>query len=141
MKQTATLTVVLVLIACLPACNHESSQQNGSSTGTSSSSSSPGRITTETAQQVLNQWIARAGSGQVTIVGGVREVPAENAATAELKFTNFVYTSSQTKETRNYSGPGNATFVHYTDGRWVLNKVLAGDVWTNTTWSPNIEIR
>lgn len=140
MKQTATLTLAIVLIACLPACNHESSQQSGSSTDSSSSSNS-GRITTEKAQQVLNQWIGRAGSGQVTIVGGVREVPAENAATAELKFTNFVYQSSQTKETRNYSGPGNATFVHYTDGRWVLNKVLAGDVWANTTWSPNIEIR
>jgi hypothetical protein len=140
MKQTATLIVAIALIACLPACNHESSQQSGSGTG-SSSSSSAGRITTEKAQQALNQWIARAGSGQVTIVGGVREVSAENAATAELKFTNFVYQSSQTKETRNYSGPGNATFVHYTDGRWVLNKVLAGDVWASTTWSPNIEVR
>lgn len=140
MKQTAILTVVLVLIACLLACNHESAQQSGSSTGSSGSSSS-GRITTEKAQQVLNQWIARAGSGQVTIVGGVRELPTDNAATAELKFTNFVYQSSQTKETRNYSGAGNATFVHYTDGRWVLNKVMAGDVWANTTWSPNAEVR
>lgn len=137
MKQLRSLGVGLVLTVCLLSCTSQSSQQSSSS----SSSSGAGRITTEKAQQALNQWISRAGSGQVTIVGGVREVPAENAATAELKFTKFVYVSSRTKQTLEYSGSGNATFMHYTDGRWVLSKVLAGDVWTNTTWSPNIDIR
>lgn len=134
MKQPTSLAASLLLTACLLACASPSSQQT-------STSSDAGRITTEKAQQALNQWIARAGSGQVTIVGGVRELPNENAATAELKFTNFVYQSSQTKETRNYSGAGNATFMHYTDGRWVLNKVVAGDVWASTSWTPNIDIR
>jgi len=137
MKHLKSLTAGLVLAVCLLSCTPRYSPQSSSS----SSSSDAGRITTEKAQQALNQWITQAGKGQVTIVGGVREVPAENAATAELKFTNFVYVSSRTKQTLQYSGSGNATFMHYTDGRWVLNKVLVGDVWTNTTWSPNIDIR
>lgn len=137
MRQLRSLTVGLVLAVFLLACTSQSSLQSSSS----SSSSNAGRITTEKAQQALNQWIARAGSGQVTIVGGVRELPAENAATAELKFDNFVYQSSQTKENRHYSGTGNATFMHYTDGRWVLSKVVAGDVWASTSWTPNIDIK
>jgi hypothetical protein len=134
MKQAISLAMSLAFAVCLLGCASQSSQQT-------SSASDAKRITTEKAQQALNQWIAHAGKGQVTIVGGVREVPAENAATAELKFTNFVYQSSKTKQALQYSGSGNATFMHYTDGRWVLSKVLAGDVWTNTTWSPNIEVR
>lgn len=137
MKHAMSLAISLTLAACLSACASQSSLQSSSS----SSSSGTGQITTEKAQQALNQWITRAGRGQVTIVGGVREVPAENAATAELKFSNFIYQSNQTKETRNYSGPGTATFMHYTDGRWVLNKVVAGDVWASTSWTPNIDIR
>jgi hypothetical protein len=139
MRQLRSFTVGLVLAVFLLACTAQSSLQSSGSS--SSSSSNAGQITTEKAQQALNQWVARAGSGQVTIVGGVRELPAENAATAELKFTNFVYQSSQTKQTRNYSGTGNATFMHYTDGRWVLSKVIAGDVWASTSWTPNIDIR
>lgn len=134
MKQLRLFTACLVLATGLLACASHSSQPG-------SSASDAGKITTEKAQQALNQWITRAGSGQVSIVGGVREVPAENAATAELKFTKFVYQSSRTKQTLEYSGSGNATFMHYTDGRWVLSKVLVGDVWANTTWSPNIEVR
>lgn len=137
MKQITGYAISLIVTACLTACTSHSSPRSIDI----GSSSDSGRITTEKAQQALNQWITSAGSGQVSIVGGVRELPAENAATAELKFSNFIYQSSQTKETQNYSGPGNATFMHYTDGRWVLSKVLAGDVWANTTWSPNIEIR
>jgi hypothetical protein len=134
MKQITSLAVSLVLTACLLACASQSSQQT-------SSSSDDSRITTEKAQQALNQWITAAGSGQVSIVGGVRELPSENAATADLTFSNFTYVHSQTSQTRHYSGAGKAVFMHYTDGRWVLNKVTIGDVWANTTWTPNSEVR
>lgn len=134
MKRSIFLAASLIFTAWLLACSSQPSQQT-------SAPSDDGRITTEKAQRVLTQWIAAAGSGQVSIVGGVREVPSENAATADLTFSNFTYVHSQTNQTRHYSGAGKAIFIHYTDGRWVLNKVTIGDVWANTTWTPNSEVR
>ena len=134
MKQLTSLAASLVLITLLLACAPQPSQ-------TTITASDTGKITTEKAQAALNQWVTSAGSGQVSIVGGVRELPTENAATAELKLTELTYVSSQTKQTRHYSGAGTATFMHYTDGRWVLSKVTVGDVWANTSWTPNIEVR
>jgi hypothetical protein len=137
MKKLLLLAANLILIACLIACTSQSSPR---STDIGNSSDS-GQITTEKAQQALNQWVTSAGGGQVSIVGGVRELPTENAATADLTLTGLTWQSSQTKQTRHYSGAGKAMFVHYTDGRWVLSKVTVGDVWANTSWTPNIEIR
>ena len=135
MKRITSLAAILLLLAYISACNSQSAQQ------ASNASSNDGRITTEKAQRALNQWISFAGKGQVSIVGGVRELPTENAATAELTLTDFTFPDSQTKQTRHYSGAGKAIFVHYTDGRWMLNKVTIGDVWANTTWTPNSEVR
>lgn len=134
MKQITSLAACVVMVILLLACATQPSQQIDIP-------SDAGKITTEKAQQALNKWVTSAGSGQVSIVGGVRELPTENAATAELKLTELTYVSSQTKQTRHYSGAGTATFMHYTDGRWVLSKVTVGDVWANTSWTPNIEIR
>ena len=134
MKRITSLAASFVLITLLVACASQPSQ-------TTITASDTGKITTEKAQKALNQWITSAGSGQVSIVGGVRELPTENAANADLKLTELTYVSSQTKQTRHYSGAGTATFMHYTDGRWVLSKVTVGDVWANTSWTPNIDIR
>ena len=134
MKRITSLAASFVLITLLVACASQPSQ-------TTITASDTGKITTEKAQRALNQWVTSAGSGQVSIVGGVRELPTENAANADLKLTELTYVSSQTKQTRHYSGAGTATFMHYTDGRWVLSKVTVGDVWANTSWTPNIDIR
>lgn len=134
MKRSLSLPLLLALAIGLTGCKTNSSSPI-------SVSSDSGKITTEKAQRALDNWISSAGSGQVSIVGGVRELPTENAATAELKLSNFNYQSTQTKQYRTYSGSGTATFVHYTDGRWVLNKVLIGDAMRNTSWTPSIEIR
>ena len=135
MKRITSLAASFVLISLLLACAPQPSQP------INASSSDIGKITTEKAQRALNQWVTSAGSGQVSIVGGVRELPTENAANADLKLTELTYVSSQTKQTRHYSGAGTATFMHYTDCRWVLSKVTVGDVWANTSWTPNIDIR
>jgi hypothetical protein len=135
MKRVTAHAASFVVAACLIACTSSSPR-----TIDIPPPSTSGQITTEKAQQALNQWIAAAGGGQVSIVGGVRELPAENAAIADLTVTNLTW-QSQTNETRRYSGAGKATFVHYTDGHWALSKVTVGDVYASTSWSPNMEIR
>jgi hypothetical protein len=69
-------------------------------------------------------------------------LPNENAATVELKFNTFNYTLSNSPDRgRLYSGRGTAAFVHYNDGRWVLNKVQIGESFDTVSWSPNIEVK
>jgi len=104
-----------------------------------------GVLTQEAAQDAINQWATSkfaANKNAVKIIGGVRELPAENSATAELQFDSFNYTLTQSPDTgRIYNGRGIATFAHYTDGRWVLNRVQIGQAFDTVTWSPNIEAK
>tara|TARA_R110002124_G_scaffold153244_2_gene320281 strand:+ start:19438 stop:19689 length:252 start_codon:yes stop_codon:yes gene_type:complete len=70
------------------------------------------------------------------MVNGVREIPQQNAAVADLTLTNFVYNLPKNDAItayamgpgggqRTYSGTATATFIHYTNGRWVLNRIDA----------------
>jgi hypothetical protein len=97
-----------------------------------------GKLTTRRAQQAVSQW-----SGGGINVTGVREIPQENAASAVLYFSSFNIRQDglfgQTS-TRTYSGPGEATFVHYTDGRWVLVKVVTSEG-LNSVWWDNLNIQ
>ena len=52
---------------------------------------------------------------------GVQELPTLNSATADLEMGNFF--SRDTGRLSVNAIRGQATFVHYTDGRWVLNRV------------------
>jgi hypothetical protein len=60
-----------------------------------------GSLTQEAAQDSINRWAISqfsANENSVKIVGGVRELPNENAATVELKFDTFNYTLSNSPD-------------------------------------------
>lgn len=89
-----------------------------------------GTLTDARAQRVLSAFL---DTGKVQ-VNGVREIPQQNAATADLTLTNFVYILPKNDAItayamgpgggrRTYSGKATAIFLHYTDGRWVLNRI------------------
>jgi len=41
-----------------------------------------------------------------------------------------------------YSGPGEATFSHFTDGRWLLTKISTSEGINSFTWDNlNIEVK
>ena len=76
------------------------------------------KLTTQRVQQTLGQW-----SNGGIVVTGVQEIPQQNAASATLLFSNFNVRQQGLfggTITRAYTGPGEATLTHYTDGRWVL---------------------
>ena len=88
-------------------------------------------LTNDRAKRAIDVWLAGAGSDQVT---GVLEIPAENSARVELILSNFkwhapkndavtAYALGPGGEIRTYNGRATAIFVHYTDGRWVLQKI------------------
>jgi hypothetical protein len=110
----------------------------------STTSTSSSVLTTENCQVALNQWATSLGTGQVTIVGGIQELPAQNAATAQLRFIELRYQSPRDNSAQVYSGTGVATFLHYTDGRWVLHRITFGqdNLGLGGFWyEPNIDIR
>lgn len=79
--------------------------------------------------------------GSVVEVTGVQELPQENAARAILTFQKAPINHSCPGE-RIYSGLGEATFIHYTDGRWVLTKVSTSEGINSATWDNlNIEVK
>jgi len=83
------------------------------------STPAPNVLTTEKAQNAINQFMSNKG-GSLRIRGGVREVPSENSAVAELDIDNF------TADNKIYSGDrwnGKAIFSKYSDGRWSLTKI------------------
>ena len=99
-----------------------------------------GKLTTQRAQQAVSQW-----SGGGILVTGVQEIPQQNAATAAISFSNFNIRQQGffgSTSTRPYTGPGEATFTHYTDGRWVLVKVSTSEGFNSVWWDNlNIQVR
>jgi hypothetical protein len=83
-----------------------------------------GKLTNWKAQNALNKFARKARGGSIQ-VKGIQEFPQENAARADLAFTNFQFKATDSGQTqpRNYTGPGVAFFKNYNDGRWVLIKV------------------
>jgi len=98
-----------------------------------------GKLTTDKAQRALNTWVS---SGSVT-VRGIQEVPTENAAVAQLSFSNLGYNLHDPlfggQKSKTYSGPGTAIFTHYNDGRWVLTKITIGQGF-DAVWWDNLNI-
>jgi len=98
-----------------------------------------GKLTTDKAQRALNTWVS---SGSVT-VRGIQEVPTENAAVAQLSFSNLSYNLHDPlfggQKSKMYSGPGTAIFTHYNDGRWVLTKITIGQGF-DAVWWDNLNI-
>ncbi len=98
---------------------------------------SGGGLTTRKAQHAVSQW-----SGVGVVVTGVQELPQQNAATAALSFSNLNIRQQGFfgMNNRMYSGPGEASFTHYTDGRWVLVKISTSEGF-NSVWWDNLGIQ
>lgn len=83
-----TLAFLFALCVVVTGCT-SATPTNSSSSSSSSSSSDNGKITTEKAQNALDRFVSLSGSGNIRIKGSVREMPAQNSATAELDVSNF----------------------------------------------------
>lgn len=114
---------------------------------TSSSSSSLG---TANVQQAVNQALQRFYQGGQIVVLGIQEIPSENAAKVDLDFRQFQYFATaeglpveppaQAKprdpnklpspeevfrpRPKQWSGRGFAVLSHYSDGHWILSRVV-----------------
>lgn len=103
----------------------------------SGTTSNSGKLTTANAQAALEKWIRTKNGGTVEVIG-IQELPQENAAKADIKFTKLDYARGE----EIYTGPGSAIFTHYSDGRWVLSRVQTSQAWNSRTWdSLSIEAR
>src|ERR1700730_5997790 len=99
---------------------------------------STAQLSNDNAQRTLNKWIGDRGSVSLK---GIREVPQENVATAELYFGSFRRGGGgKIGRGDSYEGPATAVFVHYNDGRWILRTITFGDL-RETTFHPDIEVR
>jgi hypothetical protein len=136
-----TLAFLIALCVVLIGCRSTESSYSSSSSSPSSSSSSSSdssKITTEKAQNALDRFASANGSGNIRIKGGVREIPSQNSATAELDVTNF----SNNKGRRYNDGRGVAGFSRYTDGKWTLSEVvILYNGFDKITYTPTIELR
>lgn len=100
----------------------ESSSSTSPSSSSSSSTSYTGSLTNEVVRRTLQRWDSQAG---IEVVG-VQELPQQNAAVAQMNITNLYYRADGGANRREYSGPAEAQFTHYNDGRWVLTRVTIG---------------
>jgi hypothetical protein len=131
--RSATWNSFLILVALIAGCN--------SGTGSSLLEGSSVKLTNQKAQNAVVVWDQGRG-GAVTVVG-VREVPQDGSAVASIQLTNVTLKinnpfGGQATE-RTYTGPGEAMFVHYNDGRWVLTKVQTSEG-LNSVWWDNLNI-
>ena len=77
-----------------------------------------------------------SGSIQVT---GVRDLPAENSARADIEFKDFEINQTQAgaqTRTAGYSGYGVGNIKHNSDGAWVLTTIE----WSSNVLNANIEV-
>ena len=125
-----TLTLLLAFCAALTGCNST----------TSSTPPDSGKLTTEKAQRAMDTWI-RSVRGTAR-VQGVQEITQNNAAIADVKFTDLPAKDGFQRDVL-FSGMGKASFTHYSDGRWVLKRVdIMHQNQTTSSWSDiTIEVR
>ena len=100
----------------------------------------PTSLTAESAQGTIDRFVELHGSGRIFTRGGVREIPAQNAAVVEINVDDFVDNEKQ----RVFRGkPARATFSRYTDGRWALTEIYIQlpEAYGFVKWSPTIYVR
>lgn len=110
---------------------------SASSSSIGQPSADPGKLTTAKAQSALETWVRTKNGGTVEVIG-IQDLPQENAAKADIKFTKLDFARGES----HYSGPGVAIFTHYNDGRWVLSRVQTSESYNSRIWdSLSIEAR
>jgi len=68
-------------------------------------------------------------------VVGLQDIPSDNSAKANVMIRAFIDKGRRVES----NVPATATFVHYTDGRWVLTSVVWSDGFFSA--SPNIDVK
>ena len=122
LKTLTTLLVAAMIVMTLAGCVAAPDGRGNSST-LSSPAPADERLTTTKAGNALKQW---AGSHGSVTVGGIQEVPRENAAKADITLSDYHFTAKDSiigDQPKIYSGAGTAIFIRYNDGRWMLSKV------------------
>lgn len=118
------LSIVIVLVMFFVAC--ENKQNTGFSPSQKPAETAQSSLTNEKIERAIDKLFGSDKiSGSVKVLG-VQEIPAQNAARADIRFDNLNYTSRGAGITFHqpiYSGSGSATLSRYNDGRWVLNTV------------------
>jgi hypothetical protein len=113
------ILVVLAFVYYYQLSRSKNPAASGSGAG-SQAASDKGSLTTVRAQKTVNLFVQHhEGSIQVR---GVREIPQQNSAVADLDISGLLIPGVGTTP-HPYSGPGIATFSHYTDGRWALTRI------------------
>ena len=126
MKPLKTIVLAGVIFITLTGCTEKRSSSSDNPLPLSSSptaSPTDERLTAAKAESALNKW---TGSHGAATVKGVREVPRDNSARADISLTDYHFTSKDAflgDAPKIYTGPGTAIFVRYNDGRWMLSKV------------------
>lgn len=116
----------------------------GSTPGTqpaSSTTQTSMQLTTEKAQDAIDRFVSTNGTGgRLRIRGGVREVPSENAAVAELAVEDF---QSNNRLYRDDKWDGQAVFSKFSDGKWTLTQINLKNSsdYASQWWKPVIEVR
>lgn len=127
--------------------------------------SSTGTLTDDGVERAVRDFMSGFTKGGEIEVDGVRELPNENAATADLRFVNWVCTTTAegglSKQSpppvtrdqfgmpstvfgprlRTYNVRGQAVLKHYTDGRWMLTEVRVGSGFNTVTVSGSVVVR
>ena len=98
-----------------------------------------GKLTREKAQATIDRFVSGNGKGRITIKGGVREVPAQNAAVVDINMDDYI----DNKHGQKRGKPATATFSRYNDGRWSLTVVLMRlpRSYGSIKWTMNIEVQ
>ncbi len=131
----------------------------------SESGSSGSGINDSNVQRAVRSFMSEFTKGGSINVEGVQELPNQNAATADLKFVNWVcsttYEGGLSKQKpppvtydrygmpsstfglrlKTYNTNGLAVLKRYNDGRWVLKEVRVGNGFNTVTISGTVEVR
>jgi hypothetical protein len=138
---------------------------NQPDTTPSGSSSSGGGLTDSNVQRAVRSFMSDFTKGGNINVEGVQELPNQNAATADLRFVNWIcsttYEGGLSKQKPppvtydrygmpssvfglrlvTYNTSGLAVLKRYNDGRWVLKEVRVGNGFNAVTISGTQEVR
>jgi hypothetical protein len=130
-----------------------------------SSNSSASALTDSNVQRAVRSFMNEFTKGGNINVEGVQELPNQNAATADLRFVNWVcsttYEGGLSKQNpppvtydrygmpssafglrlRTYNTTGLAVLKRYNDGRWVLKEVRVGSGFNTITITGTAEVR
>lgn len=112
------LTVPLLLLLCivLVGCRLNSSSYSRNSASEGGTPSNSGQLTTEKAQNAVDQFATANNYQKVRITSGIQEIPAQNAAVADISIEGKV----TARGGRYGEGRGKVVFTRYNDGRWFL---------------------